>query len=388
MTTRLLRRLAVASMVLLLAACNKLAELQDNLRAEAPRERYARSLDRAGLTGTALARRWLDAGAKARAGAPVVALPVRQVGVFSDADPIAPAVRFTARRGERVTASFELIGDTTTLVFLDLFAAGDTLPSGEPRDASSLVSADSGRRRLDFEIPRAGSYVLRAQPELLRGGRYTMIVESGPSLAFPLPSRDARAIQSLFGAERDGGARQHQGVDIFASRGTPVTAAVAGVITNTGETSRGGKVVWLYDTRRRQALYYAHLDRQLVGPGERVSVGDTLGLVGNTGNARTTPPHLHFGIYRRGEGALDPLPFIDPRRRAPAVLVADTGSLGSVAQIATTARLRAAPDDAAPVLTTLPRHSVVRVDAAIGKWFRVRMDSSDTAGFVRATDVR
>ncbi|WP_317198432.1 M23 family metallopeptidase [Salegentibacter lacus] len=38
--------------------------------------------------------------------------------------------------------------------------------------------------------------------------------------------------------------------------------------------------------------------------------GDTLGFVGNTGNARTTPPHLHFGIYKGYRGAINPLHFV------------------------------------------------------------------------------
>jgi murein DD-endopeptidase MepM/ murein hydrolase activator NlpD len=377
--------------LVLAAACSKLAELKDNLRAEAPHERYARSLERAGLGGTALARRWRDAADGARTSAPLVTLPVRQMGVFADASPSAPAVRFAARRGERITATFTIAGDSSTLLFLDLFAAGDSLAAAPRETLDPLVSADSGKRHLTYEIPRTGAYILRAQPELLRGGRYTLLVELGPSLAFPLPHLDSRAIKSFYGANRDGGARRHQGVDIFAPRGTPVTAAVAGVITNTGVTALGGKVVWLYDDHRRQALYYAHLDRQLVAPGARVGVGDTLGLVGNTGNARTTPPHLHFGIYRRGEGALDPLPFIElPRRDAPPVL-ADTSSLGTVAQVAIrSARLRAAPDDDAPIVTLLPRHAALHVDAAIGRWYRVRVadDSAERPGFVRAAEVR
>ena len=60
-------------------------------------------------------------------------------------------------------------------------------------------------------------------------------------------------------------------------------------------------------------------------PASSVRAGDTLGLVGNTGNARTTAPHLHFGIYRAGRGAVDPWPFL---HRADAVPLALAGPAG------------------------------------------------------------
>ena len=66
-------------------------------------------------------------------------------------------------------------------------------------------------------------------------------------------------------------------------------------------------------------LYYAHLDKQLVAEGQFVKKGETIGLVGNTGNARTTPAHLHFGVYTFG-GAVDPLPFVNrTNKTAPEV---------------------------------------------------------------------
>lgn len=60
--------------------------------------------------------------------------------------------------------------------------------------------------------------------------------------------------------------------------------------------------------------YYAHLDGYAEGikTGDTVLAGDTIGYVGNTGNARTTPPHLHFGAYT-ATGALDPLPLLVDR---------------------------------------------------------------------------
>lgn len=62
-----------------------------------------------------------------------------------------------------------------------------------------------------------------------------------------------------------------------------------------------------------------HLDKQLVQEGQLVKKGDVVGTVGNTGNARTTPAHLHFGVYT-SSGPIDPYPFIDKTvKKAPAV---------------------------------------------------------------------
>ncbi|MBI4485879.1 MAG: M23 family metallopeptidase [Acidobacteria bacterium] len=83
----------------------------------------------------------------------------------------------------------------------------------------------------------------------------------------------------------------HHGVDIFAPRGTPVLAAAGGIVTSGGTSSLGGNVVWIARPGRREAHYYAHLDRQLVTPGTFVEAGDVIGTVGNTGNARGTLPH-------------------------------------------------------------------------------------------------
>lgn len=86
--------------------------------------------------------------------------------------------------------------------------------------------------------------------------------------------------------------------------------AASGGVAVPGTNRLGGNVVWLRDPARGLTHYYAHLDTVLVASGQRVRRGDTLGTVGNTGNARATPPHLHFGLY--DGGALDPEPFLRP----------------------------------------------------------------------------
>ena len=59
-----------------------------------------------------------------------------------------------------------------------------------------------------------------------------------------------------------------------------------------------------------QRHYYAHLDRYAdIENGQRVRPGTVLGYVGTTGNAKGTPPHLHYGIYASG-GAINPYPFL------------------------------------------------------------------------------
>ena len=99
-----------------------------------------------------------------------------------------------------------------------------------------------------------------------------------------------------------------------APRGTPVLAATDGFITRVETTGRGGNVIWMQPLFGNMRVYYAHLDEQWVTPGDFVVEGEPLGAIGNTGNARTTPPHLHFGVYVRRPGvrggARDPAEFL------------------------------------------------------------------------------
>lgn len=88
-------------------------------------------------------------------------------------------------------------------------------------------------------------------------------------------------------------------------------AIADGVITRVSQNELGGKVIFLRPEKTNYNVYYAHLDSQLVEEGQRVVKGQTIGLVGNTGNAHTTAAHLHFGIYTIG-GAIDPLLFVKP----------------------------------------------------------------------------
>lgn len=87
----------------------------------------------------------------------------------------------------------------------------------------------------------------------------------------------------------------HKGIDIFARKGALVQASVSGLVIYCGEQGMGGKVITLLGPKL-QVHYYAHLDSVEVGWGEWVSRGHVVGSVGNTGNAKGRPPHLHYSI--------------------------------------------------------------------------------------------
>jgi SH3-like domain-containing protein len=261
-------------------------------------------------------------------------------------------------------------------VYLDLFEL-----RGDPPQPQLVASADEGAGQLEFEPERDGTFVLRLQPELLRGGRFTITEHTTATLMFPIEGRQGRSIVSSFGDPRDAGGREHQGIDIFAPRGTRVVAAAEGSVSSASTNNLGGNVVWIR-TSRGQSHYYAHLDEHLVSAGTHVRPGEPIGTVGNTGNARTTAPHLHFGIYRRGSGAIDPFPFVFTGTAKPAPVTADTDALGSWRRVSSgNVRLRAAPALTAPIVRDLPRHTVIHIDGAVHDWYRVQLPDG-TAGFV------
>ncbi len=132
-----------------------------------------------------------------------------------------------------------------------------------------------------------------------------------PPSALPVPVEGVAAsrIAATFGAPR-GRDRRHAGLDIFAKRGTPVHSATPGIVVDVREGGLGGRQVWVMGPARER-YYYAHLQdwREGLRRGEVVGAGSVLGYVGDSGNAKGTPPHLHWGIYGP-DGAYDPLPLL------------------------------------------------------------------------------
>nr|WP_174507124.1 M23 family metallopeptidase [Acinetobacter sp. Marseille-Q1620] len=130
----------------------------------------------------------------------------------------------------------------------------------------------------------------------------------------PIPVQGVRASQltDTWGAARSQG-RSHEGIDILAPRGTKVYSTTEGVVASLKGNNLGGKVIWIIGPGGAWH-YYAHLSGHKHGlrEGDYVKRGALIGYVGNTGNARHTAPHLHYGLYLagKGRGAVNPYPYL------------------------------------------------------------------------------
>lgn len=130
-------------------------------------------------------------------------------------------------------------------------------------------------------------------PNLIRLGQRLSIPGTGGT--FRCPVKGSTHFINDFGVSKGGG-RYHEGIDIFAARGTRVVAPVSGRVEHVSGT-RGGKQVHLFGDDGYR-YWGTHLDT--LGPSGRVEAGQVLGTVGTTGNAAGTPPHLHFEAYLSG----------------------------------------------------------------------------------------
>jgi murein DD-endopeptidase MepM/ murein hydrolase activator NlpD len=281
-------------------------------------EAYQHALEQANLMSTALGQDWIRAGEKALRNPDTIRLPYDQAFYWDPRSADAGGYRFFAKRGVRIEVDITVFSEDSLQVFADLFReTGDTA-----RQRIHVATADDKDHRLEFEPRRDSYYALRLQPELLRGGTFRVLVREFPSIGFPVKGKNSRSISSFFGDPRDGGRREHHGVDIFAPRHTPVLAPADANVTRVGEGDIGGRYIWLYDSRRSMYLYFAHLETQEVSRGDKVLAGQLIGTVGNTGNARFTPPHLHFGIYK--SGPIDPFFFIAETDTVPGRIIGDS----------------------------------------------------------------
>lgn len=116
---------------------------------------------------------------------------------------------------------------------------------------------------------------------------------SVPGPSWTCPVAGAHSFTNDWGVPREGN-RLHMGNDVFAAKGTPVVAPVAGTVEfRNGKL--GGNAFYLHGVDG-VTYYGAHLDAETAKPGP-IKAGEQIGTVGNTGNAKGGPSHLHFEIH-------------------------------------------------------------------------------------------
>jgi murein DD-endopeptidase MepM/ murein hydrolase activator NlpD len=111
-----------------------------------------------------------------------------------------------------------------------------------------------------------------------------------------------------WGEPRSGG-RTHKGCDIMADMGTPAVAISGGTVTAVGEGGNAGKYLQITMHDSPTHFLYMHMRDIVVSPGQKVSAGELVGHVGDTGNASGGPPHIHFEYHPEG-GPVNPYPLL------------------------------------------------------------------------------
>lgn len=343
-----------------------------------PHAAYGNALDAAGLRSTKLGSQWFAAAVAALQKPVTINVPYKETGFFAADRPGAAGFVFPLRKGELVKITVTSIPATGIKLFAELWQLQNA-------NFKLLAAADTLTFTLQYECISNGSYILRLQPELLQPVEYTLTIVTSPSLAFPVHQQGNPAIISTWGVGRDNGARKHEGIDIAVPTGTPVLAVSNGVISRVTENNLGGKVIFLTPEDKDYSVYYAHLDKQLAATGQRISAGDVIGHVGNTGNAKNTVPHLHFGIYATG-GAVDPQPFFENQRRQPPAITASQERISKLVRVKNNVSLYASPDSKASSLVKLVKDQAIFVQAASGSWYRVSLLTGET-GYVNSSSI-
>lgn len=196
-------------------------------------------------------------------------------GLRDDAQGVADAIAADEAQQTRILASLESDADATRQV----------MAAVEVREAELAQEAEAAR---------------------------VAAVASGAGVCAVDGAKAGRDFSNDWGWPRPGG-RSHEGTDIFANRGTPVRAMYHGTIKELRRTDTGlGGIYVSYWVGPGEHWYNAHLDSIPAGlsVGDPVEPGTLIGTVGNSGNARTTPPHLHIGNYVDDQ-ARNPYPVLE-----------------------------------------------------------------------------
>jgi peptidoglycan LD-endopeptidase LytH len=207
-------------------------------------------------------------------------------------------VRF-ARTQQELAALEDVLEDSSE----ELSATRSALADEAERLQSQFASTEDRYERL----LAAAAAARRAAPQPATGSAPPQpAFAARPTGNMACPVAGPVSFSDTWGAPRSGG-RTHQGVDMMAGYGTPVAAIVTGTITYAGYGPSAGNWQILTGDNGNQ-YWYMHNQSNLV-TGGRVTVGQQIATVGDTGNA-TGIPHLHFEYHPGGGAAVNPTPLV------------------------------------------------------------------------------
>jgi murein DD-endopeptidase MepM/ murein hydrolase activator NlpD len=226
-------------------------------------------------------------------------------------DRVAMDIRLADERNERIFSQIEEAVETS-LKPIDTMFSSVGLPTDSILDQVRRSYSGQGGPLTPIRFTTSGdtevdSTTERANDVLARLDELNLYRIAAEKLPFGFPVRGSYRSTSGFGPRWG---RMHEGHDWAGSRGTPIHATADGTVTHAGRQGAYGNLIKIrhdfgFETR------YAHLSKIRVEVGQRVSRGERIGDMGNTG--RSTGTHLHYEV-RVGGTATNPLKYIKAAR--------------------------------------------------------------------------
>tara|TARA_R100000935_G_scaffold43754_1_gene66215 strand:+ start:341 stop:1474 length:1134 start_codon:yes stop_codon:yes gene_type:complete len=361
-------------LIVILEGCSKINKAKDLINNPSAQEIYKRDLK----INEELFAIWETEKAKSLENDSVsINLPYHESGKFFPKSFSVYSYLIDLHRGDLISIKIQQ-DSTSSLTFIDVYTLKNSI-------YKNIKRSEFGEQVLQFEVEEDNVYKVIIQPEIEAGSFFNIEINRSPVYLFPVSGGKNKDAQSFWGAQRDGGKRSHEGIDIFAKRGTPVIATADGRIVSSGEKGLGGKQVWLRDTKRGQSLYYAHLDSIAPIKNYKVKAGDTLGFVGNTGNAKSTAPHLHFGIYQGYGGAINPYHFIKQNEYK----IPEESTFLQENQLAVVnniANLRSSSSvKNSEIIQKLPAGDTIQVLGKTEEWYHIKTSSSNNSSYIHSS---
>ncbi|MEM9755514.1 MAG: DUF5930 domain-containing protein [Pseudomonadota bacterium] len=291
---------------------------RDAARAEADRLREALEADTGDIATAASRQRDLEETVEQLTDALLAAADHRDAAIRAESQAYAlvDELEFEAQlaedRNERIFSQIEDAVALSMQPLEDMFAAAGLPTESILRQVRERYDGQGGplvpiavssRGEVPDLISLRANEVLGILDDL---NAFRLAAEQFP---FTMPVDGSFRYTSGFGPRRDpftGATRMHQGVDFAGRSGTPIIAAADGVVVFAGRQSGYGNMV---EIRHAFGMVtrYAHLSRIRVSEGERVSRGELIGDMGNTG--RSTGTHLHYEVRVDGD-PVNPMTFI------------------------------------------------------------------------------